>query len=256
MSKAKYILAIIIMVLTFFYECKPENSTDVKENKTETDTVKQVIAEKPEPNETEDYLKTMGLINVQDSIPEILVELKYATADNFLGFEFYGELEHAFVQPECYLKLKNAYNILQKEKPGYTFIIYDAVRSRESQQLMWDSVDVPLNIRHWYVANPERGSIHNYGMALDISIVDDSGNALDMGTEFDFFGELAYPDKSTYFFNKGELTQEQFDNRNLLMSVMAKAGFYVSKTEWWHYNASSLDYAKNKYRIFSYPPKP
>ncbi len=255
MSKTKYMFAIIIMVLTFFYECKPKDGSNQIDKIAITDTVKEITVKKLEPNKTEIFLAEMGLVKIQDSIPEILVDLKYTTLDNFLEIDFYGELENAYVQPECYLKLKNAFNILQKEKPGYTFIVYDAVRSMESQQLMWDSIDVPLNIRHWYVANPQRGSIHNYGMALDIGIVDSVGNILDMGTDFDFFGELAYPEKTTYFFNKGDLTQEQFDNRNLLMSVMSKAYFYVSKTEWWHYNASSLDYAKNKYKIFSYPPK-
>jgi D-alanyl-D-alanine dipeptidase len=255
MSKAKYMLAIFIMVLTFFYECKPENSSNVNKNKIETDTIKGSVVEKPQPNKTEDYLREMGLINIQDSLPEILVDLKYATEDNFLKMNFYGELTHAFIQYECYLKLKNAFNILQQQKPGYTFIVYDAVRSIESQQLMWDSIDVPANTKHWYVANPQRGSIHNYGMALDISIVDDQGNVLDMGTEFDYFGELAYPEKTGYFFNNGDLTQQQYDNRNMLMSIMSKAYFYVSLTEWWHYNASSIDYAKNKYKIFSYTPK-
>ncbi len=251
MSKAKYMLAIIIMVLTFFYECKPENGTNVKEKKQISDTIPSVA----DTNFTEEHLKKMGMVNITDSLPQILVDLKYASTDNFLEINFYGELTHAFIQYECYLKLKNAYNILQQQKPGYTFIIYDAVRSIESQQLMWDSIDVPANTKHWYVANPARGSIHNYGMALDISIVDEKGNVLDMGTEFDYFGELAYPEKTSYFFNIGKLTKEQYDNRNLLMSIMSKAYFYVSLTEWWHYNASSIDYAKNKYKIFSYPPK-
>jgi len=251
MSEAKYILIIIISVLTIFYDCKPENASGNKDKIIIEDSVKSV----PDTNRTEEYLKQMGLVNIKDSIPQIQIDLKYATEDNFLGQNFYGELVNAYVQPECYLKLKNAYNILQKQKPGYTFIVYDAVRSKESQQLMWDSIDVNPNIKHWYVANPARGSIHNYGMALDISIVDDAGNVLDMGTEFDFFGDLAYPAKTSYYYNAGKLTKEQFDNRNLLMSVMQQAYFYVSTTEWWHYNASSIDYAKSKYEIFSYPPK-
>lgn len=253
MSKAKYIFLIIIPFLTFFYECKSGNSPEAVKTSIVQDSIPIDKPCIPDTNRTEEHLKLMGLVNVQDSIPEIIIDLKYSTTDNFLGIDFYGELENAFVQPECYLKLKNAYSILQKQKPGYTFIVFDAVRSTEAQQFMWDSIDVPLNIRHWYVANPQKGSIHNYGMALDIGIVDSVGNILDMGTKFDFFGELAYPEKTDYFLKTGELSQEQYTNRKLLMSVMQQAYFYVSKTEWWHYNASSLDYAKNKYKIFSYP---
>ncbi len=248
MSEAKYIILIFLSALTLFYECKPrDKSMPTAESLTNTDTT---IVLAPVINKTEEQLKQMGLVNIQDSLPKILVDLKYSGTDNFLGIDFYGELVNAFVQPECLKKLSKAYDILIKERPGYTFIIYDAVRSIEAQQLMWDSIKVPANIKNWYVANPQRGSIHNYGMAIDISIVDSVGNALDMGTDFDYFGELAHPHKTQYYFNAGQLTKEQFENRNLLLSVMSRAGFYVSNTEWWHYNASSLDYAKNKYKIF------
>ena len=242
MSEAKYIILIFLSVLTLFYECKPDKSSEaLVENSVEEDTSANIIV----VNKTEEHLKQMGLINIKDTLPQVIVDLKYSGTDNFLGIDFYGELVNAFVQPELLKKLMKAYDILQQEKPGYTFIVYDAVRSKEAQQFMWDSVDVPVNIKHWYVANPQRGSIHNYGMAIDVSIVDSVGNTLDMGTDFDYFGELAHPNKTSYYYNSGQLTKEQYDNRNLLLSVMSRAGFYVSTTEWWHYNASSLDYAKS-----------
>jgi D-alanyl-D-alanine dipeptidase len=193
----------------------------------------------------------LGLINVQDSIPEILVDLKYASEDNFVGINFYKDLQNAYMQYECMIKLKTAFDILQEEKPNYTFLIYDAARSIQSQQLMWDALNVPEWQKFWYVADPQRGSMHNYGMAIDVTIVDDNENILDMGTKFDYFGELAYPRYSEYFYSIGKLTQEQYQNRILLMDIMERAGFYVSKTEWWHYNATSLDDAKQKYEIFS-----
>ncbi|MDL2262787.1 M15 family metallopeptidase, partial [Bacteroidales bacterium OttesenSCG-928-I21] len=204
-----------------------------------------------EKGEIQQLLENMGLVNIKDSIPEILVDLKYSSDDNFLGFRFYDELTEAYVQYECLKKLQKAYTNLKELYPLYTFIIYDAVRSIESQQLMWDSLKVPEKQKFWYVANPAKGSIHNYGMALDLTIADADGKALDMGTDFDYFGELAYPNKSSYFFELGNLTDEQYENRNLLLSIMEEAGFSVSKTEWWHYNASSLSYAKAKYKIFS-----
>lgn len=248
----------LIFLLAFFYtfinctyeKAKNKNLTldsqaevsknDISDNKSFIKTTK-----------TEEYLYSLGLVNIQDSLPGIIVDLKYSGSDNFLGFAFYKDLNKAFVQPECFQKLKIAYSLLQDTMPGFTFIIYDAVRSVEAQYVMWDSIKVPHNKKHWYVANPKRGSIHNYGMAIDLTIADETGKPLDMGTSFDFFGELAVPDKTEYFFFKGELSIEQYRNRKFLIELMEKSGFYVSKTEWWHFNASSLDYAKSKYVCFS-----
>lgn len=251
MLQTRHIFLIFIPFLTIFYDCK-SGSTPNTEIRI-TDTIDIAVVEEPKFNKTEEYLWSIGLVKITDSLPEIIVDLKYASSDNFLGFPFYGELKNAFVQYECFQKLRDSYNILQKQKPGFTFIVYDAVRSIQSQQLMWDSIKVEPAKKHWYVANPARGSIHNYGMALDISIVDNDGNVLDMGTPFDYFGELAYPAKTDYFYSIGKLSKEQYENRKLLMSVMQQANFYVSTTEWWHYNASSLDYAKSTFKIYTYP---
>lgn len=249
MIKSNYILVIILPFLTFLYDCNSQTSKSFEKIERQKNLELQLIP-KPE-SKAEICLREMGLIKVTDSLPEIIVDLKYTSTDNFIGIDFYGNMINAYVQYECFLKLRNAYNILQKQKPGFTFIIYDAVRSTEAQQLMWDSLDVPPEIKFWYVANPQKGSIHNYGMALDISIVDDLGNVLDMGTKFDFFGELAYPNKTDYFHNTGELSNEQYNNRQLLFNIMSEASLYVSKTEWWHFSAASLNYSKEKYEIFS-----
>ncbi|MDY0141580.1 MAG: M15 family metallopeptidase [Bacteroidales bacterium] len=249
MLKKLRILLIILVLSSCFYDCQSKQSSD---NQVKTVEQNLVVTPKIKPeSKAEKCLQSMGLVNIKDSLPNLIIDLKYSTTDNFIGIDFYGDITNAFVQNECLIKLQNAYQILQNKKPEYTFIVFDAVRSLEAQQLMWDSVDVPQNIKHWYVANPAKGSIHNFGMALDISIIDDAGNVLDMGTEFDYFGELAYPNKTEYFYQNGDLSEQQYQNRNLLMSIMADAGFYVSKTEWWHYNAASLAYSKNKYEIFS-----
>lgn len=248
-------LLIVVSIFSFmiffssFNVDKTGNDVIVDYNMKLSDSILNIIP--PKTNTTEKYLEQIGLIQIKNLIPEIIVDLKYACKDNFVGIDFYGELKNAYIQPECFEKLKNAYLLLQKEKPGYSFIIYDAARSIESQQLMWNSINVSESIKHWYIADPKKGSLHNYGMAIDISIIDTNGNVLDMGTKFDYFGDLAFPNKTNYFFSVGLLTKEQYENRNLLMNVMNKAGFIVSKTEWWHYNASTLDYAKSKYQIFS-----
>lgn len=199
----------------------------------------------------DEKLKKDGFVNIKDSIPAIIIDLKYASEDNFIGYNFYGDFRTAYIREECYYKLKNAYLDLQKKRPGYTFIIYDALRSLEAQQLMWDSLKCEESKKHFYVADPKEGSIHNYGMSLDLTIVNDKQEILDMGTDFDFFGDLACPSKTDYFFNSGKLNENQYNNRKLLFEIMENAKLYVSSTEWWHYSACSLSYAKQKYKIFS-----
>ncbi len=200
-------------------------------------------------SELEKKMIQMNLKNVTDQIPEIIVDLKYSTTENFLGIDVYGDLVDAYLQGECVEMLQMAFEILQKELPGYTFIIYDAARPLSVQKIMWEVLDVPEHQKFWYVAPPERGSIHNYGMAVDLTIADENGKPLDMGTEFDYFGELSFPRYTQKFLDKGKLTPEQADNRMLLISIMERAGFNVARTEWWHFNATSLANAKERYEI-------
>jgi D-alanyl-D-alanine dipeptidase len=197
--------------------------------------------------EIEKRIMEKGLENVQQHLPEVIVKLKYSTADNFLGTDVYGELTHAYLQPECISKLKRAFALLQQKKPGHTFIIYDAVRPLSVQQLMWDTIDVAQEKKFWYVAPPGKGSIHNYGMAVDLTIADSTGKALDMGTEFDHFGKLSFPRFTQKYLDEGTLNQQQADNRNLLIHIMHQSGFTVARTEWWHFNATSLASAKQRF---------
>jgi D-alanyl-D-alanine dipeptidase len=89
---------------------------------------------------------------------------------------------------------------------------------------MWEIVPNPK-----YVANPKTGSIHNRGGAVDISLVTLQGEAVDMGTDFDFFGE-----KASHLYQ--DLPKNVLQNRKLLKSVMISAGFNSFDSEWWHYN--------------------
>ncbi len=260
MAKKNNLTVVFIVLILLLFSCNSNNDKTIDKlnnNKTHINyhkdsTTNSITPPKPIiKSKTALCLEGMGLIDIKDSLPELIIDLKYSTSDNFIGIDFYGDLTEAYIQHDCYVKLKAAYNILKDTMPEYTFIIYDAVRSTESQQLMWDSVDVPENRKHWYVARPDRGSIHNYGMALDITIADQNGMALDMGSHFDCFDEISFPNKSEDYLNSGALSKEQYSNRMLLFEIMKKADFYVAKTEWWHYNATSLKLAKEKYPIFS-----
>jgi len=191
-----------------------------------------------------------GLVNVQSINPDILVELKYATADNFMKKNVYGELTHAYLQPEMAKKLSQASTLLRQKKPGFKLLVYDAARPNAVQYKLWDALDdlkIPARQKTQYVANPKIGSNHNFGCAIDLTVVDEKGIPLDMGTEYDFFGPLAYPRSEQEMLRQGKLSAKQIANRTILRNAMVKAGFAVNTTEWWHFDGMSKKMARAKY---------
>jgi D-alanyl-D-alanine dipeptidase len=126
-------------------------------------------------------------------------------------------------------------------------VIYDALRPRSVQYVLWDKVKG--TDRQKYVANPQHGSIHNFGFAVDVSILDENGKALDMGTPFDDFTALAQPRLEQAFLKAGKLTRQQLDNRLLLRKVMEDAGFIQLPVEWWHYDALPREKVMSEFEI-------
>ena len=114
---------------------------------------------------------------------------------------------------------------------------------------MWDTLKMQPFEKIKYLSDPKTGGLHNYGLAVDISILNKKGKELDMGTPFDFMGELASPQCETKMLASGKLTQEQIDNRKLLRYIMNKAGFYAIPYEWWHFNLCTIQTAKNNYKV-------
>jgi D-alanyl-D-alanine dipeptidase len=84
---------------------------------------------------------------------------------------------------------------------------------------------------------------------VDVSIADENGELLDMGTEYDYFGEEAQPELEGKMLAEKKLTAHQVENRKLLRSIMKKAGFRVLPSEWWHFNSCSREEARKKYRV-------
>lgn len=200
----------------------------------------------PQPlSEFEQMFRDSGLVDLETYIPGIRIDLKYTTRDNFVKADVYGDLERCYLRPEAAEKLKKAQSLLQEQHPGYSLLVFDGVRPFRVQQIMWDSLHIP-NKRN-YLAPPSEGSIHNYGCAVDLTIVDSLGRELDMGTPFDFFGELAQPQLEAQMLANGKLSQKQLDNRLLLRSTLRKAGFYDIKTEWWHFNAFGSSSVKARF---------
>ncbi len=192
-------------------------------------------------------MKAKGLIDVQNLDPEIQVELKYATNDNFLHADVYGDLEHCYLQKEVARKLIAAQKALCKRKPGWSLLLYDCARPRRVQLRMWNLVKGTEQQR--YVAPPRMGSMHNYGAAVDLTIVNAEGQSLDMGTPYDFFGDLAQPQYEAKFVNEGKLSPAQVENRKLLRQVMREAGFISRLDEWWHFNGFWKEDIETRYRL-------
>ncbi|HET6992521.1 MAG TPA: M15 family metallopeptidase [Bacteroidia bacterium] len=197
----------------------------------------------------ETQLCSLGLVNIHSLDSTIRVNLKYSTADNFIGIDVYGEFNQCYLQPDVAEKLVMAEKFLREKYPFYRLIVFDAVRPLSIQQKMWDTLVLPPGEKIKYLSNPKNFSLHNYGAAVDLSIIDENGIQLDMGTPFDFFGEKAHPVKEQELLAAGELTGREIANREILRDVMRKAGFFGIQTEWWHFNSCTREVAATKYQI-------
>jgi zinc D-Ala-D-Ala dipeptidase len=195
-------------------------------------------------------MREQGLVNIQEIDPDILVELKYSTTDNFMNKDVYGCITDCYMQKRPAEMLSKASDLLKKKHPNYRLLVYDGGRPLSIQKVLWNTLtQYSPRERAKYVANPVEGSIHNYGSAVDLTIANVDGTALDMGTKYDFFGELAYPIKEAYFLKKGKLSKQQIANRLLLRNIMKSAGYMPIDYEWWHFNAVSRQTAKATYKI-------
>jgi len=105
----------------------------------------------------------------------------------------------------------------------------------------------PKNI---YVSNPANGGgLHNYGLAVDVTIADANGDSITMGTRIDNMTRLAHIDKEDELLRQGKLTREAYNNRRLLRRVMREAGFRALRSEWWHFNYTSRANARKYYKV-------
>lgn len=157
----------------------------------------------------------------------IVMDLKYATTDNFVKEKMY-DCGRCFLRKETGQKILEIHKELQEQ--GYGLKMFDCYRPRPIQWKLWEKVPDPR-----YVADPKKGSMHNRGAAVDLTIVDSKGNELDMGTPYDFFGPRAH---TTYT----DLPDSILDNRRMLSETMIKYGFQGIRTEWWHFSLNGQNY--------------
>ncbi len=175
---------------------------------------------------------------IKDS-SEVVLDLKYSTLDNFMNADVYGGFTRCFMSPLAADMFSKACANLRRNYSHLQFHVWDALRPRSIQAQFYDHLKgTPF---HNYVAAPEPGSLHNFGMALDLTLQTRDGILLDMGTGFDDFRDLAQPKLENHFLKSGELTQEQLDNRLLLRKLLETEGFKVLEHEWWHFNALPKD---------------
>lgn len=190
-----------------------------------------------------------GLVDIATVDPTIIVELKYATTDNFVGENMYGSLSHAYLRPEIAKALSRVQTALKKQNPAYSLIIYDAARPQSVQKLMYDRVKDTKYSR--YVAKPYKGGHHNFGVAVDISIVCD-GVPLDMGTGFDSFSIVSHIDNEDELLRTGKITKEALANRRLLRKLMRAEGFTTYRREWWHFQQYEIGYARANLKLLDF----
>lgn len=164
----------------------------------------------------------IGLLN-----HSIVLDLKYATTDNFVGEKMY-DCGRCFLRKEVAQQLDRAHKALQEK--GYGLKMFDCYRPRPIQWKLWKKVP-----DRRYVADPEKGSMHNRGAAVDLTIVDAKGKELDMGTPYDFFGPQAHPSYTA-------LPDTVLHHRKLLSKTMMQYGFRPTNTEWWHFSWNGQNY--------------
>ncbi len=175
-------------------------------------------------------LSDMELVNVKDLIPDVVIDIRYNTTNNFTGQKLYSTDEcfasRAMIE-DLQLLQDSLHRVRQfngkSYKKGLGIKIFDAYRPHAVQFLMYQIVGSP------YVADPSGGSNHNRGAAVDLTLIDmKTGEALDMGTDFDYFGERAW---HTY----EDLPQKVLNNRRYLLDIMLHYNFSYYSREWWHY---------------------
>ncbi|MGD9365569.1 MAG: M15 family metallopeptidase [Desulfobacteraceae bacterium] len=199
-------------------------------------------------NEIQNKFIRAGLVDVQSIDPAIKVDLVNSDPKkNYFRENYYDGLDKAYLRKEVAIKLSKAQQLLKMKNEGYALLVLDAARPRSVSRRMYEKMKGTKFEK--FVANPEKGSMHNYGIAVDITIVNAKGEELDMG--FSPFRKSTI--ELYWMFAKKKLgyglTDAQKKNRQLLAHVMVGAGFIPLSFEWWHFNGMPKAEARRRYAI-------
>lgn len=246
------LLSGLSLALCLGCQSEPDHSQAAASGKTQpvarVDTPMPPPPPPPDTSELERTLMAQGLVNVGTLDSSFVVRMMYSTPDNFMQEDVYGDFDACYLQPEVVDKLLRAQQALGEAQPDLRLILFDCVRPNAVQHQMWEIVKG--TDQQNYVAPPGgSGSMHNYGAAVDLGLYHVDTGLVDMGTPFDFFGPLAQPRYESRFLRRGELTQTQVANRQILRNAMRQAGFQGIMSEWWHFIGFDRAEVRRRYRI-------
>ena len=212
---------LLLAVLQIYCSCSSDKTTTQTPAQHFIDTTALNIEAVPSPPKIIIDYDTTAWLDIAHLDRSIILDIRYATTNNFVEEKMY-DCPRCFLRPQLANKIVEAHHILRKRNLGLK--LFDCYRPRPVQQKLWDKVPNAS-----YVTPPSKGSMHNRGGAVDLTIVDLNGKELDMGTGYDYFGVEAH---HTY---KGH-TEEIHKNRTLLLELMEEMGLKGIRTEWWHYS--------------------
>ncbi len=173
------------------------------------------------------------------SLRGVAHDLRYAGTDNFAGRVLYRGFDCAWLRTEAASGLETAAAWLAARHPGWQLRVLDALRPQRVQEAIWaDVVGTPMAM---YFADPARGSIHSFGMAVDVTLLDAAGQEVDMGSGFDEMSLASHPALHAAHLASGILTPGQVALRERLAAAMAAGGFLGIPTEWWHFDHGDRD---------------
>ncbi|MFH2043850.1 MAG: M15 family metallopeptidase [Pseudomonadota bacterium] len=199
-------------------------------------------------NAIEKKFREAGLIDIHTIDSSIRVDLVNSDPEkNYFRENFYDSLNKAYLRNDVAVRLSNAQSLLKSKYPGFSLLVLDAARPRSVSKLMYEKMKGTKFEK--YVANPTKGSMHNYGIAVDITIVDENGEEIDMGfspfrkSAFELYWQFAK-------INMGfKISKEQKKNRKILSDTMINEGFLPLSHEWWHFNGMQKDKARKRFSI-------
>ena len=169
----------------------------------------------------------------------VAFDLRYASTNNFAGRVLYTGLDCAWIRREAAAGLEAAAAWLAQARPGFTLLVLDALRPQRVQEAIW--ADVAGTPAQDYFADPVRGSIHSFGMAVDVTLLDAQGRESDMGSGYDEMSLRSHPMLDAEHLALGVLTAAQVAERGWLHAAMARGGFRAIPTEWWHFDHGDRD---------------
>lgn len=186
-------------------------------------------------------MSEIRLTDITTSLPQVTIDLKYATADNITGQPIYCE-NRCLLHPDAAAALARSVHLAALA--GFTLLIYDAYRPQKAQLNLWQACPDPD-----FVIPVSQGSNHSRGTAVDVTLIDKQGNILDMGSGFDEMHPRSHPWHPS-------LSPQAIRNRLMLSAIMLEGGFRGITTEWWHFELpDAADYPLLTDLFDCYPPR-